>query len=179
MNGLQIQSQAEIFLRESMDSSTQALVGINEGISKMGDLVEDIVPAASYTAYTWYPLPSDCVKVTEVNLNDGYNTIYTGWRLSPKGQQILFPDAETCIIHYTREAIPLSTINDTPEMPAAFHKCLITYLKGWFRASNAIDDDEKREGENLTNAVFYRELEQVKRQFGRGGNKQMIAQRHA
>ena len=179
MTGIQIQSQAEIFLRQTMDASTQALVGINEGISKMGDLVEDYVPSTAYTANTWYALPADCVKVTEVNLNDGYNTIYTGWRLSPKGQQILFFEDESFIIHYTREAIPLSTINDTLEMPAAYHKCLITYLKGWFRASRAIDDDEKREGENLMNAVFYREVEQVKRQFGRGGNKQMIAQRHA
>jgi hypothetical protein len=178
MTGLQIKSQTEAFTGEIMDN-TEALTGINEGISKMGPIVEDEVAATDYISSIWYNLPNNCIKVTEVNPSACLRTVYTGYRTSSNGQQILFADSGSYVIRYNREPNPLAVITDTPEMHVAYHKCLVTYLKGWFKYKEAIDNDEKQEGLKFMETDFYGEVAQVRKSLRSNRNVQMIAQRHA
>lgn len=177
MTGSQIKSKTEAFTGETMDD-IEALTGINEGVSKMGPIVEDEVPATDYIASIWYNLPSDCIKVTEVNPSTCSRTIYNGYRISSNGQQILFADSGSYVIRFNREPNQLAVITDTPEMHVAYHKCLVTYLKGWYKYKEAIDNDEKQEGLKFMETDFYGELSQVRKSLRSNRNMQMIPQRH-
>lgn len=177
MTGTQIKTPVDTFVGEVIDNA-EALIGINEGISKMGPIVEVTAVSTAYVKNVWTNLPTACIKVTEVNIDDDYNTIYLGYRISSNGQQIMMIDSENYIVHYTREPIPLAVITDTPEMHVAYHKCLTTYLKGWYKYKEAIDAEEKLEGLKFMDTDFYNEIARIKRSLG---NKpmQMIAQRHS
>lgn len=177
MTGSQIKSQAEAFIGEIMDN-TEALTGINEGISKMGPIVEDEVSAKCYAANTWYDLPENCMKVVEVNPEGYYGVICVDYRVSSNGRQIQFFNSGSYIIRYNREPLPLQAITATPEMHVAYHKCLVTYLKGWYKYKEAIDNDEKQEGLKFMDIDFYNEIERVRRSLKSNHNSQMIPQRH-
>ena len=176
MTGTQIKAQAAPMFRVVIDDA-DALIGINQGIYKMGDIVDDEIVSTAYTANTWYSLPAACIEVAEVNINDSKNTIYTGWKTNANGQKIMFSDSDNYIIHYTRNPEPLTAITSTPEMHISFHDCLVTYLIGWYKYKKAIDNDEKQEGWLFMSTQFPMELAKARRKLRRGPT-QMVAQRH-
>lgn len=175
MTGSEIKAIVDSFIGETIDNA-YALVGINEAISKMGPIVVDSVDSASYPANTWHSLPSNCSRVTEVNIDDDDNTVYNGWRINPDGTKILFLDDDDYIIYYLRKPAKLSAITNTPEMHVDYHDSLATYLKGWYIYKEAIDDDEKQEGMSFM-AQFADEWRQVKHDLKVGRPAQIIAQR--
>jgi hypothetical protein len=175
MTGTQIKTQAAPMMRWTMDDAA-ALIGINSGILKMGDIVDDEVASAAYVSGTWYSLPSACISVTEVNIDNDKNTSYTGWRTSANGQEIIFNDDGTYIIHYSRNPQTLTALTGTPEMHVSYHDCLVTYLIGWYKYKKAIDNDEKQEGSLFMNTQFPMELAKTRRKLRRRVI-QMIASR--
>lgn len=176
MTGSEIKAAVEAMIGETIDD-TKAKVGINEGMSKMDPIVSDLVSSASYTKNIWYSLPAACSRVTEVNINDDENTKYDGYRINADSTKILFLDDNDYLIHYLRKPSKLAVITDTPDMHIDYHDSLITYLKGWFIYTEAIDDDEKLEGRTLMENDFPGQWKQVKRQRSIGRPSQMVAQR--
>jgi hypothetical protein len=174
MTGLEIKAPADAFVGETIDNAS-ALIGINEGISRIGPIVNDEVASTAYSAHTWYSLPATCSRVTEVNIDDTNNTTYTSYRVM--GNKILFPDAGTYIIHYLRKPAKLSAITNEPEMHIDYHDSLVTYLKGWFKYKEAIDDDEKMEGVNFMNNEFPAQWRQVQRDLTGKNQARFIPER--
>lgn len=177
MTGSEIKAIVDAFVGETIDNAL-ALIGINEGISKMGPIIVDSVASASYVKNTWYSLPSGCSRVTEVNIDDDNNTIYNGYRINSNGTKILFHDDDAYVIYYLRKPAKIVAITNTPEMHIDYHDSLATYLKGWYKYKEAIDDDEKQEGLHFMNNEFPAQWKQVKRDMTVGKPSQMVAQRY-
>jgi hypothetical protein len=173
MTGLEIKSAVDLYMDDSMNT-TDALTAINEAISFIGDmaLIFDKV-SSFYEANKWYDLPSACTYIDEVNINDGYNTIYTGYRI--KGNQILFGTAGNYIVHYRRQPNALTSLSNTPEVHVAYHSALVTYAKAWGRLK---DDDESIEGQRLM-AQWEKDIQRVFNILRRKrGNEQVLVVRH-
>jgi len=174
MTGTQIKTQAAPLMRWTIDDA-DALTGINDGILKMGDIIDAEVPATSYKANVWYSLPSSCIIVTEVNKNDNSNTIYTGWKQSANGQQIIFNDDNTYIIHYTRNPNALQVLTETPEMHVAYHDSLVTYLIGWYKYKKAIDNEDKAEALMMMKTDFPAMVARVRRKLRRRAVQMVVS----
>lgn len=174
MTGLEIKAAVDLYLDDTTDS-TDALTAINEAISIIGDmaLIFDTHSATSYEANVWYNLPESCTYVDEININDGKNTIYTGYRI--KGNQILFSNAGNYIIHYRRQPNVLTSLSNTPEIHVVYHSALVTYLKAWARLK---DDEENIDGQRLI-TQWEKDIQRAFNTLRRKrGNEQVLVVRH-
>jgi hypothetical protein len=176
MTGLEIKDLVEKSIGVTIENS-DALTGINAGILKMGSIIEAEVSSSAYTAYTWYSLPANCSRVTEINRPDTTNSSYLGYRISSSGQKILFADADNYIIHYERKPVRLSAISETPEIHIDYHDSLATYLKGWVIYEDAIDDGEKSEGLRYMEVNFVEEWKAIRKSLKGSRPAQFYAQR--
>jgi len=174
MTGLQIKAAVELYIDDTLES-TNVLTAINEAISIIGDmaLVFDKVES-DYKANMWYPLPAGCTYVDEVNICDGTNSVYTGYRI--KGNEILFGSSNRYIINYRRQPRGIASLNDTPEIHEAYHQPIVTYVKGWVRL---VDDEDSNDGLRLM-AQWEKDIQRVYNMLKRKRSpKQVMVMRHA
>lgn len=156
MTGTQIKTRVEKYIDDTIEDS-DALEAINEALAILGD--QGLIYATisfEATAGTWYNLPANCtlvVNVTKLNGNMYYP--YSDYFL--EGNNILFSDTGSYILHYRKIPTPLTTLSETPDVHESFQQCIVTYLKSWFKLR---DDDESSDGLRLAQQ-FERDIQRV------------------
>lgn len=100
------------------------------------------VDAAEYAANTWNldVLPENHLGVTEVNINDNYNTFYSGYRT--RGRDILFYKSGSYIIHYKAMAEEPNSVADEIKVHPIYKDALWDFMLGYCRLSKWDGEDE-------------------------------------
>lgn len=98
------------------------------------------IDSAYYNANSWYDvLPEDVIKVTEVNINDGNNTVYNNWRMN--NTKILFYIAGNYIIHYKKVPTEPIAVTSVIEVHPMYKQALFDFMLGYNRVSKWDGED--------------------------------------
>jgi hypothetical protein len=174
-----IQSAVQTFSESNITvSNTKAVAAMKLALSVIADKsgYDLQVNSADYTANVWNTnvLPENNLGVSEVNIDDGENTIYLGYQV--RGRDILFYDTGTYIIHYKALPTVPTAIDSTLEVHPIYFDALWEFALGYCRLSKWDGDDNF--GMQLITDFRGIVNEKWDTLNKRKGPKQMMVQRH-
>lgn len=114
-------------------SPTDAIAWINDALDEMSTDARRFATSqlAVSAKDTWYDLPQACLKL-DGEVLDSQGKPYYFWYTD--GTRIKFRDVDTYTLRYYIAPTKVSTVNDVPECPEAFHQALAYYLAYRFDA---------------------------------------------
>lgn len=176
----EIKSMAETFAGNTVTITNQKAVDcIKLAILIIADRsgYDFEIPAADYVGNVWITdvLPENNLGVSEVNIDDGNNTIYNDYQV--RGIDILFRDSNRYIVHYKKLPTEPTNVNSTIEVHPIYKEALWEFMVGYARLSKWEGSDDF--GMQLTMDFRSRVAEKWKILNRYTGPKQMVVQRHA
>lgn len=142
-SGFHFKARAERYSDEEFLTDEDALIAVNEAISKLGDLA--LIYDKTYVAAEkagWYNLPVDCIHV--VSVDSAYGVDYPHYRV--RGGLIEFKNTGQYRVNYRRMPKHLASLNDIPETHPAYDDCLVTYMRYWLKMQ---DDEDSVDADRL------------------------------